>query len=43
VTTLNFTAGKPGAARNPQEGGADAVFDKSTELDQFLAYCARPH
>lgn len=24
-------------------GGADAVFDKSTELDQFLAYCARPH
>ena len=24
-------------------GGADAVFDKSTELDQFLAYCTRPH
>jgi DNA-binding NarL/FixJ family response regulator len=24
-------------------GGADAVFDKSTELDQFLAYCRRPH
>ncbi|WP_096697914.1 response regulator [Polaromonas sp. AER18D-145] len=23
--------------------GADAVFDKSTELDQFLAYCSRPH
>ncbi|MDI1274215.1 response regulator [Polaromonas sp.] len=23
--------------------GADAVFDKSTELDQFLAYCTRPH
>lgn len=22
-------------------GGADAVFDKSTELDQFLAYCRR--
>ena len=23
--------------------GADAVFDKSTELDQFLAYCAIKH
>ncbi len=23
--------------------GADAVFDKSTELDQFLAYCSRQH
>lgn len=23
--------------------GADAVFDKSTELDQFLAYCAARH
>lgn len=23
--------------------GADAVFDKSTELDQFLAYCAVKH
>ena len=23
--------------------GADAVFDKSTELDQFLAYCAVMH
>lgn len=23
--------------------GADAVFDKSTELDQFLAYCSHRH
>lgn len=23
--------------------GADAVFDKSTELDQFLAFCAIKH
>lgn len=23
--------------------GADAVFDKSTELDQFLTYCALKH
>jgi two-component system OmpR family response regulator len=23
--------------------GADAVFDKSTEIDQFLTYCDYPH